>query len=100
MLVVGTANERILLIDINNQNSKTIVDSLDLGKFSQIQSIAINQKGSTFGIASFDGRANLSSITKNVNGLYSSVTFSLSRNQLLPSRAINNSKPETQFCTL
>lgn len=81
MLVVGTANERILLIDINNQNSKTIVDSLDLGKFSQIQSIAINQKGSTFGIASFDGRANLSSITKNVNGLYSSVIFSLFRNQ-------------------
>ena len=78
MLVVGTANERILLIDINNQNSKTIVDSLDLGKFSQIQSIVINSKGSTFGIASFDGRANLSSITKNVNGLYSSksvITF-------------------------
>jgi hypothetical protein len=99
MLVVGTAGERILLIDINNQNSKTIVDSLDLGKFSQIQSIAINQKGSTFGIASFDGRANLSSITKNANGLYASVKFYLFRNQLLLLRATNNSRLETLFCT-
>lgn len=73
MLVAGTANERIMLVDINNPNSKSVVDSGDLGKFSQIQSIAINQKCSMFGIASFDGRANLSSINKNVNGLFAPV---------------------------
>jgi mRNA export factor len=73
MLVAGTGNEKIMIVDINNANSRTLVDSNDLGKFSQIQSIAINQKCSMFGIASFDGRANLSSINKNVNGMFSPV---------------------------
>lgn len=72
-LVAGTANERILAIDINNTSTRTLIDSTDLGKYSQIQSIAINQKCTTFGVASFDGRANLSSLTKNVNGLYAPV---------------------------
>jgi hypothetical protein len=54
---------------------RSIVDSNDLGKNSQIQSIAINQKCNTFGIASIDGRANLSSITKSVNGLYNPVNY-------------------------
>jgi len=78
VLVAGTANERILITDINNLNTRTMVDSTDLGKFSQIQSIAINQKCTAYGIASFDGRANLSSLNKNVNGLYapkSIITF-------------------------
>jgi mRNA export factor len=80
ILVAGTANERIMIVDINNTNSRSLVDSLDLGKFSQIQSVAINLKGTTFGIASFDGRANLSSIIKNSNGLYTSVLPLLLRN--------------------
>lgn len=75
VLIAGTANEKILLVDINNSNTRSIVDSTDLGKFSQIQSIALNQKCTTYGIASFDGRANLSSISKNLNGNYGSVTL-------------------------
>lgn len=77
MLVAGTANERVLLMDINNAGSKSVVDSLDLGKFSQIQSLSINHKASMFGMASFDGRANLSTINKNVNGLYTPVSLLL-----------------------
>jgi len=61
------------MVDINNSGQRSMVDSGDLGKNSQIQSIAINPKCNTFGIASLDGRANLSSITKNVNGLYTPV---------------------------
>jgi hypothetical protein len=78
--VAGTANEKIMLVDINNANSRSVVDSVDLGKFSQIQSVAINQKCTMFGIASFDGRANLSSINKNVNGMFAPVSSNLFRN--------------------
>ena len=53
--------------------SKSCPDSADLGKYSQIQSVAINNKGTTFGAASFDGRANLSNFNKNVNGTLSQV---------------------------
>jgi mRNA export factor len=81
MLVAGTANEKIMIVDINNASSRTLVDSNDLGKFSQIQSIAINQKCTMFGVASFDGRANLSSLIKNVNGMFAPVLYSLFRNQ-------------------
>ena len=80
-LAAGTANERILMIDINGTNTRTIVDSTDLGKFSQIQSIAINQKCTTFGVASFDGRANISSLNKNVNGNFAPVILKLFRSQ-------------------
>jgi mRNA export factor len=73
MLVAGTAAEKIMIVDINNPNSRSVVDSGDLGKFSQIQSVAINQKCTMFGIASFDGRANLSNINKNVNGMFAPV---------------------------
>lgn len=81
MLVAGTANEKIMIVDINNAGSRTVTDSNDLGKFSQIQSIALNQKCTMFGIASYDGRANLSQMSKNVNGLYTAVLLSLFRNQ-------------------
>lgn len=81
MLVAGTANEKIMIVDINNVDSRTITDSNDLGKFSQIQSIALNQKCTMFGIASYDGRANLSQTSKNVNGMYTAVLFYLFRNQ-------------------
>jgi hypothetical protein len=71
--VAGTANEKMMIVDVNNQNSRQLVESTDLGKFSQIQSVAINNKCTTFGAASFDGRANLSNITKNVNGQFAPV---------------------------
>ena len=80
-LVAGTSNEKIMLIDINNQNSRTLIESSDLGKFSQIQSIAINHKATNFGVASFDGRANISNIAKNVNGVFAPVSNKLFRNQ-------------------
>jgi len=79
ILVAGTSNEKMMLVDIHNPNTKVCVDSSDLGKFSQIQAIAINQKCSTFGAASFDGRANLSNIGKNVNGQSAPVLFILFR---------------------
>lgn len=94
-LVAGTANERILAIDINNTSTRTLIDSTDLGKHSQIQSIAINQKCTTFGVASFDGRANLSSLTKNVNGLYAPVNHPSHRNPLSLSRATSTKKQAT-----
>lgn len=98
-LVAGTANEKILAIDINNTSTRTLIESTDLGKYSQIQSIAINQKCTTFGVASFDGRANLSSLNKNVNGLYAPVPLYSHRNQLLLSKATNTKKQATQFST-
>lgn len=100
LLIAGTANERIMIVDITNPNSRTVLDSLDLGKFSQIQSIALNQKGSTYGIASFDGRANLSAIVKGVNGLYTSVLVLIFRNRRSHSKAINKNRLETQSCIL
>lgn len=38
ILVGGTANEKIFVLDMNTVSSgtKTILDSVDLGKFSQI----------------------------------------------------------------
>lgn len=83
MLVAGTASEKIVLVDINNAATRSVVDSVDLGKFSQIQSVAINNKCSMFGIASFDGRANLSSINKNVNGMFAPVTPPLSQKSVI-----------------
>jgi mRNA export factor len=98
-LIAGTANEKILLVDINNTNTRSIVDSVDLGKFSQIQSVAINQKCTSLGVASFDGRANLSSINKNVNGLFAPVRLLLYRKTSLPLRATNMKRLGIQSCT-
>lgn len=46
VLAGGTTNEKIFLIDMATVSSgtKTILDSVDLGKFSQIQSIALDNK--------------------------------------------------------
>lgn len=88
------------MVDINNSNTRSVVESTDLGKFSQIQSIALNQKCTAYGVASFDGRANLSSINKNVNGNYASVNLLLSRNQQLHLRAISRKREETPFFIL
>lgn len=89
----------MLIVDVNNQNSRQVVESSDLGKFSQIQSVAINSKCTTFGAASFDGRANLSNITKNVNGQFAPVQIYLFRKLLLLSKATNKSKAEILFFT-
>lgn len=75
ILVAATAEEKIVIYDATNTNSKSIVDSSELGKNSQIESIALNYKGTTFGIGSFDGRANISTLYKNLNGLYTTVIF-------------------------
>lgn len=57
-------------------NNKPIIqDSLDLGKHSQIQSIALNSKASTLGMGSIDGRANISTLTKNQTGNYQIVLY-------------------------
>jgi len=69
-----------------------------LGKFSQIQAVAINNKSTNFGIASFDGRANISNLSKNVNGSFTSVFFYLLRKQLSLSRATNKKKEEILSC--
>ena len=68
---------------MNLMNNKSIVESADLGKFSQIQSIAINQKCTTFGIASFDGRANISNLQKGVNGQYTQVNNCLFQKSII-----------------
>jgi hypothetical protein len=65
------------MVDINNPTSRSIVESVDLGKFSQIQSIALNYKGSAFGVASFDGRANISGLSKTINGNFAPVNNNL-----------------------
>lgn len=73
-LVAGTANEKLLFYDLKN-SSKTVLDSADLGKNSQIQAVAINHKATSYGVATFDGRANISSISKNTAGVFSPVIF-------------------------
>jgi mRNA export factor len=77
-LVACTANERILIGDIANPTHRSIVESSDLGKSSQIQSVALNGKGVTMGVGSFDGRANISTIARNVHQNFvtkSTITF-------------------------
>ena len=73
-LVAGTGNEKLLYYDLKN-SSKTVLESSDLGKNSQIQAIAINQKATSYGVATFDGRANISSINKNAAGVFAPVIF-------------------------
>lgn len=61
-----------------SMGQKSILDSLDLGKNSQIQSIVLNQKGTVVGLGSVDGRANISTLTRTNNGgftLKSNITF-------------------------
>lgn len=65
------------IIDINNLGQKTITDSADLGKHSQIQSVAINSKATTVGLSTFDGRSNITGITKSPNGGYLQVNHLL-----------------------
>lgn len=70
VLAGGTANEKIFFIDMATVTSgtKTILDSVDLGKFSQIESIALDNKAETIGVATVDGRANISTLSRAGNG--------------------------------
>jgi WD40 repeat protein len=93
MFVAGTANEKILMLDLYSYNSKILIDSSDLGKHSQIQSIALNPKGNICGIGSNDGRTTIMSLIKNVSGLLTHVVRLLLRSLSSPSRATRR-KPE------
>ena len=78
LFVGGTANEKLVFFDVANINQKTILDSVDLGKFSQLQSISLSKNGDILGTTSCDGRANISNITKQPNTSYklsSIITF-------------------------
>lgn len=67
LFAAGLSGEKILLFDINNINQKVILDS-QLGKESQIQSVSLSADCETFGMGSVDGRANLSTIGKQISG--------------------------------
>jgi hypothetical protein len=73
ILIVGLGGEKIGIIDITNTNNKTILESVDLGKNSLLQSCAINKTGDTIGLSTFDGRSNISTIVKNPTGVYTQV---------------------------
>lgn len=79
MLAAATANERLIFTDMNmaSQGNFTRLESIDLGKFSQIQSISLDKKGETVGLTTFDGRSNISSLTKTSNGFktHALITF-------------------------
>lgn len=75
ILLLGLGNEKIGIVDITNTSNKTILESVDLGKNSLLQSCAINKAGDTIGLSTFDGRSNISNITKSPNGLYSQVNL-------------------------
>lgn len=69
-----------------NMGQKSILESLDLGKHSQIQSIVLNQKGTLVGLGSVDGRANISSLTRTNNAgfsLKSNITFKSNKQEEL-----------------
>jgi mRNA export factor len=74
LLVAGTAQEKNMFIDITNPNTRTFIESSDLGKNSQIQSLALSNKADLVGIATFDGRANISNVIKNHQSQYSTVS--------------------------
>ena len=78
LLVAGTAHEKLIFIDFSNPSQKTKLDSVDLGKWSQIQSLSLSKNGDILGTTSCDGRANISSIAKQPNMNYklsSIITF-------------------------
>jgi hypothetical protein len=98
-LVACTADEKILMLDITKQTSRMLVESADLGKGSQLQSVAINQKITTFGIGSSDGRANISSIGKNINNSYQPVFYLLLRKPLSHSKATSSKMEAKRYST-
>ena len=89
ILVAGTAKEKIVMMDVKNNQARVIVDSSDLGQYSQLQSLVISSKCATFGLGTVDGRANISSITHSTLGTLTNVLSLLLRNPSSLSRATN-----------
>lgn len=66
----------ICILDVTNPANKTILESKDLGKHSQLQSCAVNSKQDTIGLSTFDGRSNISKLIKNpTTGQFTLVCF-------------------------
>jgi WD40 repeat protein len=93
----GLADEKILLFDINNIGRKVILDS-QLGKGSQIQSLAISPDCETFGVGSIDGRANLSALGKQTSGDIKLVQLSIIQSNVMTFKS--NKIDETGKCIL
>lgn len=65
------------IVDVTNPAQKTIMESLELGKNSILQSCAISNTLDKIGFSTFDGRSNISAIAKSPNGEYVRVIFYL-----------------------
>ena len=79
VLAGGVLGEKLFLIDMDTvtQGGKSMIESTDLGKSSQLQSVTLDEKAETIGMATADGRANISGLMKNA-GMYklnSIITF-------------------------
>ena len=81
VLAGATANERIFYLDLNTLPNKTITDSVDLGKFSQIQSLSLDKRGETIGLTTVDGRSNISSLTRTSSGFKSHAIITFKSNK-------------------
>lgn len=70
ILAGATNGEKLFYTDMQmaSQGNKTLLDSTDLGKYSQIQSLSLDQKGECVGLTTIDGRSNISSLTKTSHG--------------------------------
>lgn len=110
ILAGGTCSEKIFVIDMATVTSgtKTILDSVDLGKFSQIESVSLDNKGESIGLATVDGRANISTLAKNAQGFKMNpiITFKSNKTEengsviLYPVNAVDfNSAHENWFMT-
>ena len=66
MLVLGLSDERILMVDFNNLQALQKPEYIEspLGQGSQLTCIAFYANGEGLGVGSFDGRANLSTFSK------------------------------------
>lgn len=76
----GLLGEKLFILDLDHvtQGVKSIIDTTDLGKHSQLQSVTLDEKADTIGMATADGRANISTLVKGAGGqfkLNSIITF-------------------------
>ena len=86
ILAGGILGEKLFVIDMDtvSQGQKTIIENTDLGKFSQIQSVSLDAKAETVGIATTDGRANISGLIKGYGGQFkinSIITFKANKQE-------------------
>lgn len=65
ILATGMSDEKIGLVNIKALHKKKETDSTELGKYSQIQTIAVNKSGKHLGLGTIDGRVNISFIQNN-----------------------------------